>query len=352
MPIIPNVLERLLFFGLNVGPAPVLDIFGAVAFHTVLAAVNIGVFDVLHDVSLTASDLAHRTGTDERGVTVLLETLIALGYVTKKGQHYANTAMASKWLVRSSPSTIAAGYEFWGTILRELWPNLADSIRTGQPPTHLYTWIETQPATSRAFQQWMVAIAHLNADEIIGKLKLPPTARRMLDIGGGHAMYSIALCQQYPHVTATVIDSPEALTVARETVAAAKLSDRITLQASDVLHDDFGTNYDVALLFNIVHGLQASQNGALIQKVADALAEGGRIAIVEQLAGKAPGPATHAVGQLLGLSYFHMLGGQIYHFDEVADWLRAAGFTQVQRKNLIKSNSGSLVLATKNGLAV
>ncbi|MDQ2996180.1 MAG: methyltransferase [Chloroflexota bacterium] len=351
MPIVPNALERLLFFGLNVGPGPVLDIFGAVAFRTVLAAVNLGVFDVLRDGSLTAADLAHRIGADERGVTVLLETLIPLGYVTKKGQRYANTAMARKWLVRSSPSTIAAGYEFWGTTLRELWANLEDSIRTGQPPTHLYDWIETQPATSRAFQQWMVAIAHLNADEIIGKLKLPPTARRMLDIGGGHAMYSIALCQRYPQMTTTVIDSPEALTVAHETVAAAKMSDRITLHAGDFLHDDFGKAYDVALLFNIVHGLDASQNCVLVQKVADALVAGGQIVIVEQLADKAPGPTTRAVGQLLGLSYFHLLGGQIYTFDEVADWLRAAGFTQPQRKNLLKSSSGSLILAAKGGAA-
>ncbi len=348
MPIVPNVLERLIFFGLNAGPGPLLDIFGAVAFRTVLAGVNLGVFDALHAGPLTSADLAQRIGANERGITVLLDTLIPLGYVTKKGHRYANTAMTRKWLVRSSPSSLAAGYDYWGTLLQQLWVNLEESIRTGQPPTHLYDWIETQPATSRAFQQWMVAIAHLNATEIIGKLKLPPTAHRVLDIGGGHAMYSVALCQRYPQVTTTVIDSPEALKVAHETVTAAKMSDRIALHAGDFLHDDLGTGYDVALLFNILHGFDAPQNRVLIQKVANALGAGGQIAIVEQLADKAPGPTTRAVGQLLGLSYFHLLGGQIYPLSDVVDWLRAAGCTQPRRKNLLKSSSGSLVLASKD----
>lgn len=96
MPIIPNALERLIFFGLNAGPGPLLDIFGGVAFRTVLAGVNLGVFDALHARPLTSADLAARIGANERGATVLLETLAALGYVSKRGRRYANTAMTRK----------------------------------------------------------------------------------------------------------------------------------------------------------------------------------------------------------------------------------------------------------------
>lgn len=180
---------------------------------------------------------------------------------------------------------------------------------------------------------------------------LPPTARRVVDIGGGHAMYSVALCRRYPQLTSVVIDSPEALKVAEETVAAANLTDRITLQAGNFLQDHLGDSYDLALLFNIVHGLDAAENAALVQRVADALVAGGQIAIVEQLADKAPGPTTGAIGQLLGLSYFHLLGGQIYSFAEVAAWLHSAGCIQPQRKSLLKSSSGSLILARKGAAA-
>lgn len=248
----------------------------------------------------------------------------------------------------SSPSSIVDGYVYWGTILQELWVNLEESIRTGQPPTNLYDWLATRPDTARAFQQWMVAITRLNVGEIIGKLKLQPTARRVIDIGGGHAMYSIALCQRYPQLTSVVIDAPEALAIAEETVAAARLSHRITLQAGNFLEDDLGESYDLALLFNIVHGLDSGQNRMLVQRVADALTVGGQIAIVEQLADKAPGPTTRAIGHLLGLSYFHLLGGQVYTFEEVTGWLHAASLTQPQRKNLLKSSSGSLILASKD----
>ena len=347
MPLLPNIPERMLFFGLNAGPGPLFDLFGAVGFRAVLAGVQLGVFDALHERPLSPAELAARIGANERGMAVLLETLVPLGYLTKKDTRYANSAMARKWLARSSPDTIADGFIYWGAILHELWVNLEESLRRGAPPTNLYEWIETRPEISRAFQRWMVAIAHMNAGEIIGKLKVSPTARQVLDIGGGHAMYSVALCQRYPNLRSTVIDSPEALKVAEETVAAAKLSDRITLQPGNFVNDALGSAYDLALLFNIVHGFDAAQNQALVHKVAGALAPGGQIAIVEQLADTAPTRTTQAIGQLLGLSYFHLLGGQVYPFAEVTSWLRAAGFGEAQRKNLLKSNSGSLVVAAK-----
>ena len=156
----------------------------------------------------------------------------------RRGWAQSVTSCPSKWmlpeLARSSPDTIADGFIYWGAILHELWANLDESLRQGAPPTNLYEWIETRPEVSRAFQRWMVAIAHMNAGEIVGKLKVPPAARQVIDIGGGHAMYSVALCQRYPRLRSTVIDSPEALKVAEETVAAANLGDRITLLAQAV----------------------------------------------------------------------------------------------------------------------
>jgi SAM-dependent methyltransferase len=347
MPIIPNALERLIFVTLNQAPAPLLDIFGAVAFRTVLAAVNLGVFDALHDGPATAADLARRIAIDERGAGVLLETLASLGYVSRKDTRYTNTRMTTKWLVRSSPTNVTAGFDFWGAILRELWTNLEASLRSGQPPTNLYAWIEQQPEVSAAFQAWMVAAARIVAGEMTRKVKLPATARRLLDVGGGHAMYSVAFCRRYPQLSATVFDSPMALHAARENIAAMQMSDRISVQEGDFLGEALPSGYDVVLLFNIVHGFSPEQNQALLEQAARALNPGGIVAIAEQVAGKAPGPTSDALAQLLGLGYFHLLGGQIYRFEEIAGWLTRAGFTQVRRINILRAPGNSVILGTK-----
>ena len=347
MPIVPSFLERLLLLRLNQAPGPMLDLSAAVAFRGVVAALRLGLFDSLQEHRSTAAELVQRLGTDEHGTLMLLRFLESVGYVRQTDGRYANTPMTTKWLVRSSSASMAPGLSYWGTILSELWDDLEGSIRTGRPQTNLYAWIEDRPETSRDFQTWMVTIAHLTGGEIVRKLKLPATARRVLDVGGGHAMYSIALCRRYPRLSATVFDSPEALKTAEATVAAANMRSRITLRPGNFLQDDLGSRYDVALLFNIVHGFSAGQNTELLRKVAAALNAGGLVAIVEQVAGKAPGPATRASMEMLSLSYFHLLGGQIYTFEDIAGWLRAAGFGNPRRINLLKSPGTSLILGTK-----
>ncbi len=152
-----------------------------------------------------------------------------------------------------------------------------------------------------------------------------------------------------PALSATIFDSREALKAARECIAAAHMGERIAVQEGDFLHDTLPTGYDVALIFNIVHGFSPEQNTDLLRKVAAALNPGGLVVIAEQLAGKAPGPMLQAAAQILGLAYFHLLDGQIYAFDDIAGWLGAAGFANPRRINLLKAPGNSLVLATKGG---
>ena len=320
----------MVFFKLNLGPGPIIDIWGAAGFRIILAAVRLGVFEGLADGPLPTAALAQRLHTDPRGTALLLNALEALGYVRQQAGGYANTAMTSKWLLRRS-GNFGPGFEFWGTSLAKLWDSLEDSLRTGRPAVNLYTWIEDQPEVSRAFQEWMIAIAGFTSGEILRLVRLPAGGRRLLDIGGGHAAYAMAFCRQYPSLTATVFDRPQALNTARANIAGAGLQDRIALQAGDFLSEALGEDYDVALLFNIVHGFSDAQNRALVKRGAQALRPGGRLVLAEQLAGGPSGGAGHAIQQILGLSYFHLLDGQLYSFAEVADWMNAAGLTSVRR---------------------
>jgi hypothetical protein len=150
-------------------------------------------------------------------------------------------------------------------------------------------------------------------------------------------------------LSATVFDWPQALEVAREVIAAEEMGDRVSLQEGDFWVNDLGANYDAALLFNIVHAYLPDKNVALLRKVAGALSPGGLVVILDQIAGKAPGPTAEAVARLNGLNLFNAIGGQTYAFDEIAGWLRAAGFTNPRRINLFRSPGQGLVLGTKPG---
>jgi cyclopropane fatty-acyl-phospholipid synthase-like methyltransferase len=124
----------------------------------------------------------------------------------------------------------------------------------------------------------------------------------LLDIGGGHGMYSIAFCQQNLSLSATVFDSAEALKPAKINIAEAGLENAIQIKAGDFLEDDLGEAYDVALLFNICHGLSEEQNIALLNKTAKALNPGGMAVILEQLGMNLPMPMSRAANNLLGIT--------------------------------------------------
>ncbi len=55
----------------------------------------------------------------------------------------------------------------------------------------------------------------------------------LLDVGGGSGAFSIAFCQAYPNLRATVLDYPNVIDVATRFVAQANLADRIGFIRSD-----------------------------------------------------------------------------------------------------------------------
>ena len=347
MPLTLGLIERFIFLDLNVAPGPLLDVFSAVGFRSVRAATNLGVFAALEQRPQSVQVLARTLGTDARATLLLLRALEALGYVERKGSQYANTAMTRKWMLPDSATSMAPGLDFWGTTLETLWKGLEQSVRGGRPEVDFYPWLDEHPATLQAFQHWLAAVAHTVAGEIVARIKLPSGTRRLLDAGGGHGYYSIAFCRRHARLAATVLDYPAALEVARQVIAEEKMAQRVTLAAGDLLRDPFGTDYDVILLFNVVHGHSPEQNIQLLQKAAAALNVGGRVVILDQLAGKAPTRSMETLTSLLALGFFQLVGAQTYSFKQIAGWLAETGFTGSRQLRLYSAPGSALVVATK-----
>lgn len=343
MPIVPNFIERLIMFRLNMGPGPVLDLFGGFAFRAAAVANRLGVFEALSGGPLTAAQLAGQIEADERGTIRLLEALDAVGYVKKKRDgRYAATAMTAKWLPR-----LAGGLRASERALLQPLEYLEESIRTGEPAFNNYERYPEDQSWWRDQQGAMIAVAHMVGDDIVARVKLPETARRLLDVGGGHGLHAIKFCRRYPHLSATVFDLPQALEVAREVIAAEAMVERVSVQAGNFWKDDLGNGYDAALVFSIVQMNSPDKDMELLRKVAGALNPGGLVVIQDQIAGRAPSPTAKAVISLQGLNQVVSSRGRMYAFNEIAGWLTAAGFSKPRRINLWKTPGVGLVVAIK-----
>lgn len=348
MPLVPNFLERLIFLKLNKAPGLFLDIVDASVLRVSALALKLGVFDTLAEGPKNATELSRSIKADERGVTLLLDFLTTTGYVKAKDGRYANSAMTVKWLERSSPTSFAPGVDFFQNFVFPFFDaHLEESIIKGKPSTTLYESLVQHPRGWKTAQDWFAATARFAAGEILSKVTLPRSAKRLLDIGGGHGLYSIEFCRRYPGLTATVLDQHEPLVSARENIAGEKIGDRVSVREGDYTKDDLGTGNDVALLFNIIHAHSPNQNVELFKKVADALNPHGLIVILEQIASTSSSTFARGIVQFLGLTFLAALGGQTYEFAEVASWLTKAGFSTPKRVNLRRIPGVALVLATK-----
>ena len=100
----------------------------------------------------------------------------------------------------------------------------------------------------------------------------------------------------------------------------------------------------LAAASGMADGLSEEQNIALLEKTAKALNPGGIAVILEQFGTNLPLPMSRAANNILGLSYYHLLGGQVYSYEQVESWFRAAGYSNLKRINLRKVPGNSLII--------
>lgn len=316
MPVKLTWLERVAF-ALNVGPAPVIDYVGALSLQALLLGIGLGVFEKLKEGSATTEHLACELGADTRALNLLLDSLSATGYLRQNGDRYALTPMAAKWAPRFSD-----GASFYRRVALEGWSNVAARLR-GQKTAGGNGLTPEGGGTTDA---GMLSNARLMADEVARRVRLPGSARRMVDVGGGHGLYSAKLCERNHQLTAVVFDRPSTLELARRVLAEERAGDRVMTQTGDFWVDPLGHGYDVALLFNLLNGFPIDQRIELLRKVADATSDKGLVVVLDSMRRPTLHGASRAVVELTSLRLFDPEQNDTYRLDELKSWLSAAGW--------------------------
>jgi hypothetical protein len=168
-------------------------------------------------------------------------------------------------------------------------------------------------------------------------------------MGGEHGLHSTNFCPRYPSLSATVFDWPQARQAAEAVIAAERMNDRLRFQEGDFWTDDLDSDYDIALLFNIIHMYQPEKNIELVHKVAGASNPGALVVITDHMAVKSSGAMAEATAGLIGMLLFNDVNGQTYAPSTVREWLEGAGFTNTRAVMLRNSLGFALVIGTKTG---
>jgi ubiquinone/menaquinone biosynthesis C-methylase UbiE len=323
---------------MNIGPSPLFDLFGAGAFRAIAGGVKIGLFDTIGTRSLTSEELSIILKCDRNALEMLVEFLCSTGYLEKRNDRYSNSDMTKKWMLNDS--AFKEMFSVWDDEVFPFWDkNFLNTLKNGSPPRTIYQEFDNKPGTWESFNSFEMALARWLGNQLLSTVKLHSSATRLLDVGGGHGMYSIIFCEKYPKLQATILDREESLKIARKNIESRDLQARIQLKNGDMLSEPLGTNYDVALLINILHNFKSEENKILLEKVRSALSPSGLVVIYDDIKGPAISKRTV---DFFSLAYLITVGGRCYSLDVLKNLLGQAGFgnvkTNIRMPGLVLAN--------------
>ena len=277
------------------------------------AAVRLGLFDALEE-PLTLTGLCTACNLKLPAAEHLVELLCELGLLCRKEGYYRNTPLSALYLASSSPL-------FQGAVMRDvqngfaLWERLDRVLREGPLDVMEEDFFENGMVDSLAaeilcgeLQKTVDAVAAIPAFQ---------QARSLLDLGGGHGLYAIALSRINPELRATVFDFPDIARKAEE-VMAAHGADRVRFVSGNLFTDDLGSDHDVIFLSYNPGG----KNPALLKRIHDALKPGGLFVTKHVYYGKGEGSKDRLLDLEWSLSAFKGVGKEdnIYRFSGDLSW--------------------------------
>ena len=185
------------------GPEQIIEMVSAFQkSRIILTAFELDLFSVLGKERKTSGEVATAVGTDPRGTDRLLNALCALGFLDKEHDRFMNTDISLRYLARDSADYLSRiGHSL---NLYRSWGSLTAAVKAGT--TVLAR--EYDPVSLGHFIEAMHHRAKKTADLLVSHVDLAGV-KRVLDVGGGSGVYSMAFVRAKQGLQAVVFDLPK-----------------------------------------------------------------------------------------------------------------------------------------------
>ncbi|MDR2821259.1 MAG: class I SAM-dependent methyltransferase [Desulfovibrio sp.] len=166
---------------------------------------------------------------------------------------------------------------------------------------------------------------------------------RMLDLGGGHGVFSLYAAELLPSLKVQVFDSPAVLKVAQQYIEEYSLQDRVSILSGNYLSDTLDDGYDLILASCTLNLTLAERTtGHVVRKIYNALKPGGYFVSLHD-----SWPDFSEANPLFPVEYpvYSLLSGAPVNMPRgfIASLALECGFQTVQSKELCL-NAGILAL--------
>ena len=309
--------------------------------NILISALELNIFSTLKKRSMSAKQVSSIAKTQFEGTKALLNALSAMGALTKHKNTYKNTPITYKYFCELSPDFKK------GTVMlkqenRGEYEQFSRIIKRGRDFKAFEDGDE--PKFRNLFTYAMHERSELYANELAGKVTRKPVGR-LIDLGCGPGSYSVAILKKDKAATATLMDRPVAIKVARKIHKNHQVYKRLKFINGDLFSDEFGVGYNTALLSNVIHIYNIKENRTILKKMYKALKKGGRLVLYDFFLEDNQIEPYNAALFTITMLLYTKTGGS-YTFKEVESILRNIGFARFKRFKI--RHGSSVIEAIKN----
>jgi precorrin-6B methylase 2 len=324
---------------------------GFFASKVLLSAVELKLFTMLAREPATSKELVQSLALHGRGAEDFLDTLVSLGLLERDGSgdkaRYSNSTQAAIFLDRASPHYMGGILEMANARLYPDWGSLTEALRTGKPQNEikeadgqeLFEVLYSDPQRLEGFLAAMAAIQQGNFAVLAENFDFSKYDS-MCDVGGASGALAMAVARRHPRISCISFDLPEVTAVARRTIAAQGLSDRVVLVEGSFFDDPL-PKADVITMGNILHDWGLDAKKMLIRKAYDALPQGGCFIAIENVIDD--DRRKNTFGLLMSLNMLiETNDGFDYTHAQFRSWCLEAGFRGTELQPLTGPTSAAI----------
>jgi precorrin-6B methylase 2 len=302
-----------------------------------------GVFTELANGPAPFESLRGRLGLHPRSARDFLDTLVALGFLTRDSDRYGNTPDTDVFLDRKKPSYVGGILEMANHRLYPFWGHLTEALRTGLPQNEvksggagLFETLYADPARLKEFLAAMTGVSH-GANMTIARAMPWKDYKTFVDVGTAQGDLAVQIALANPHLRGIGFDLPEVAPIFEEYAAKVGVSDRLVFQPGDFFRQDL-PKADVVLMGHILHDWDLPTKKMLVRKAYDALPAGGALVVYEAIIDD--DRSQNAFGLMMSLNMLiETPGGFDYTGSDCMGWMQEAGFSSTRVEHLVGPDS-------------
>lgn len=302
------------------------DIYGCEAVLVLKAALECSLFDILEEAPHTAAEIAAVLGGGLKKTAAFLDALTALAYLEKRGESYRLSPAAEIFLRCDSVHNIRDLLQSRFSRFQEL-QQISRRLREPDEGEEGRGWDAAKAVRfTRIMAQSAVSSGSIrSAARRIARDPAFRRARRMLDLGCSHGLYTASLCLLNHDLQAVLFDRPEVLQLTQRYLERYRLGGRVEYRGGDFNTDPLGDGYDLVFASHVFYR-SPEIFIPVLQKICQSLKPGGLLYLQHRylnLDRSSPAPAVlyYCTRVLLSPSFY------VATLPEAVAGLQRAGFT-------------------------